>query len=101
MPIFTSEGDLDCKRSLNQLPFQRKKTLRKKVVVVKDTNEEDDKVGKNWVDGEVLHLIVLKGEMEFKFAQNAKKRKKKLNFVFVLDFFFFNFQSLVVHVNII
>ncbi len=63
-------------------PIPKKKTLRKKVVVVKDTNEEDDKVGKNWVDGEVLHLIVLKGEMELKFAQNAKKRKKKVIFFF-------------------
>jgi hypothetical protein len=53
---------------------------------MKDKNEEGDKAGKNWVDGEVLHLIVLKGEMDPKFAKNAKE---KVNFVFVLEFFQF------------
>jgi hypothetical protein len=57
-------------------PIPKKKTLRKKAIVVKDKNEEGDKVGKNWVDGEILHLIVLKGEMELKFAKNAKNKNK-------------------------
>ncbi len=43
---------------------------------MKDENEEGDKVGKNWVDGEVLHLIALRGKMEPKFAKNAKKQGK-------------------------
>jgi hypothetical protein len=30
---------------------------------LKDENEEGEKVGKNSVDGEALHLIILKGEM--------------------------------------
>ncbi len=29
---------------------------------------------KNWMDGEILHLITLKGEMELEFVKNAKKR---------------------------
>jgi len=28
------------------------------------------------VDGEILHLIALRGEMEFEFAQNEKKKDK-------------------------
>jgi hypothetical protein len=35
--------------------------------------EKAEIVGKNWVDGEVLHLIALWGEMEVEFAKNAKK----------------------------
>jgi hypothetical protein len=30
----------------------------KKVVVVKDKDEEDEKTKNNWVDGEILHLIL-------------------------------------------
>jgi hypothetical protein len=32
------------------------------------------KLEKNWVDGEVLHFIVVKGEMKLEFAKNAKKK---------------------------
>jgi hypothetical protein len=28
------------------------------------------------MDGEVLHLIILKGEMELEFVENAKKKGK-------------------------
>jgi hypothetical protein len=55
------------------------------------------KVKNNWVNGEVLHFIALKGEMELEFAQ---KNKKNVNFVFILEFFF-NFETLNVHINII
>ncbi len=58
---------------------------RKKVVVVKDKDEEVDKAKKNWVDGKILHLIALRGKMELKFVQNAKS---KVNFVFVLEIYF-------------
>jgi hypothetical protein len=37
---------------------------------------------KNWMDGEILHLITLKGEMELEFVKNAKK---KVNVVFILE----------------
>jgi hypothetical protein len=43
--------------------------------MLKDKNEKDEKVGKHYVDGEVLHLIDLRGEMELEFS----KYKKKLN----------------------
>jgi hypothetical protein len=36
------------------------------------------------VDGEIIHLIVLRGEMELEFA---KMQKNKVNFVFILEFF--------------
>ncbi len=38
---------------------------------------------KNWMDGEILHLITRKGEMELEFVKNAKK--KKVNFVFIFE----------------
>jgi hypothetical protein len=41
---------------------------------MKEEDEEGEKVeniGKNWVDGEVLHLIALWKEMELEFAKNA------------------------------
>jgi hypothetical protein len=28
------------------------------------------------VDGEALHLIIIRGKMEFKFAKNAKRKGK-------------------------
>jgi len=37
---------------------------------------------KNWMDGEILHLITLKGEMELEFVKNAKK---KVTFIFILE----------------
>jgi hypothetical protein len=43
---------------------------------MKEEDEESKKaenVGKNWADGEVLHLITLSGEMELEFAKNANK----------------------------
>jgi hypothetical protein len=33
------------------------------------------------VDGEVLHLISLRGEMELEFVENAKMQKCKINYV--------------------
>jgi hypothetical protein len=45
------------------------------IVTMKREDEEGEKVEKarkNWVDGEVLHLIALRGEMELEFTINAK-----------------------------
>jgi hypothetical protein len=53
---------------------------------MKYEDEEGEKVGKNWVDGEILHLIVLKGKMEFELTKNTKIQSKIcLHF---LSFFF-------------
>jgi hypothetical protein len=41
---------------------------------MKDKDEEGEKVGKNWVDGEIFQLITLRGEIELDFAQNVNKR---------------------------
>jgi hypothetical protein len=41
---------------------------------MKEEDEEDVKVGKNWVDGEIFQLITLRGEIELDFAQNVNKR---------------------------
>jgi hypothetical protein len=68
------ERDLDLQKIFKLVPIPKKKTLRKKVVVVKDKDEEGDKARKNWEDGEVLHPIALRGKMEFEFAKNAKIR---------------------------
>jgi hypothetical protein len=45
-----------------------------------------EKVGKNWVDGKVLHLIALRGGMELEFTKNAKKQGK-FQLIETLDFF--------------
>jgi hypothetical protein len=37
---------------------------------------ENEKVEKNWVDGEIFHMIALWREMEFEFAINAKEQSK-------------------------
>ncbi len=37
--------------------------------------KKGEKVGKNWVDGELLYLIALRGKKEFEFAKNARKGK--------------------------
>ncbi len=55
------------------------------MVVLKNKDEKTKKTKKNWVDGEILHFITLRGEMELEFAL---KTKKKINFVFILEFFF-------------
>jgi hypothetical protein len=52
---------------------------------MKDEDEKGYKARKILVDGEILHLIILRGEMEFEFA---KKEKEKINLVFMLEFFF-------------
>jgi hypothetical protein len=48
---------------------------------VKDKIEEGEKTRKNWVDGELLYLIALRGKRELKLTKNAKN---KVNFVFIL-----------------
>jgi hypothetical protein len=55
------------------VPIPKKKVPRKKVIVVKD---KDEKSWKNWLDGEVLHLIALRGEMELEFVINAKRKNR-------------------------
>jgi hypothetical protein len=69
------EVDLDLREIPKLIPIPMKRTPRKKAVVVKDEDEGGDKVERNWVDVEILHLIALKGGMEFIFAKNAKKVK--------------------------
>ncbi len=74
------EGDLDLQEIPKLAPLSKKRTTNKKATIV--TMEEEDekgekveKAGKNWVDGEVLHLIALRKEMEFEFTKNAKKTR--------------------------
>jgi hypothetical protein len=52
---------LNLQEILELVPIPKKRTSRKKAVVVKDENEEGDKARKNWVDSKVLHFIALKG----------------------------------------
>jgi len=48
------------------------------MVVLKNKDEKTKKTKKNWVDGEVLHFIALRGEMELEFSP----KKYKGNFFF-------------------
>ncbi len=59
-----SEGDLNLQEIYKPISIPNKRAPRKKVVVVKDKNLEGKKVRKNWVDGEILYLISLRGEIE-------------------------------------
>ncbi len=75
------ERYLDLQEILKMGPFPKKRATKKKVVVVTMKKEDEEgekveKVGENWVDGEVLHLIALRREMEFEFTKNAKKKDK-------------------------
>jgi len=58
---------------------------------MKDKDEEGEKVGKNWVDGEIFQLITLRGEIELDFAQNVNKRviSSLLETLVVLKLIFF------------
>jgi hypothetical protein len=49
------DGDLDLQQILKPVPIPKKKTPKKKAVMVKDEGAEGEKVGKNWVNGEVLY----------------------------------------------
>lgn len=51
---------------------------------MKEEDEEDVKVGKNWVDGEILHLISLWGKMNLEFVLNAKKQDKLYSLLEIL-----------------
>jgi hypothetical protein len=44
------------------------------MVVLKNKDEKTKKTKKNWVDGEVLHFIALRGEMELEFAPKKTRR---------------------------
>ncbi len=67
------EGDLDLQKIPNLVSITKNKAPKKKAVVVKD---EAEKARKKLVDGEMLHLITLRGKMELEFAKNAKKQSK-------------------------
>jgi hypothetical protein len=44
--------------------------------MIKEKDEEHNKVGKDWMDSEILHLITLWREMELEFAKDVKKQSK-------------------------
>ncbi len=64
------------KSLIKPVPIPKKKMPRKKAVVMKDKDEEGEKVGKNWVGGEILHFIILRGKMEFELTKNEKIQSK-------------------------
>jgi hypothetical protein len=53
-----------------------------------EEGEKAEKARKNWVGGEVLHLIALQGEMELEFTKNVKK--KPYNYLLDLIFALFS-----------
>jgi 5'-3' exonuclease len=87
------EGDLDLQEISKLAPLPKKIATKKKttIITMQDEDEEGEKAGKNWADGEVLHLIVLQEGMELEFTKNAKKQGKfqlieTLNLFFLLCF---------------
>jgi hypothetical protein len=63
------EKDLDLHEILKPAPLPKKRATKKKMTIVtmKEEDEEGEKAEKArkiWADGEVLHLIALRGEME-------------------------------------
>jgi hypothetical protein len=70
---------LDLQEIPKLAPLPKKRARKKKVVTMKEDAEEGEKAkkaGKNCANGEVLHLIALRGEMELEFTKNAKKQVK-------------------------
>jgi hypothetical protein len=58
------EGDLDLQEIPKPTPLPKKRTTKKKAIIVTmkeedEEGEEAENIGKNWADGEVLHLIAL------------------------------------------
>jgi hypothetical protein len=41
---------------------------------MKEKNIKKKRIGENWMDGEILHLIALWGKIEFKFIINTKNQ---------------------------
>jgi hypothetical protein len=58
------EEDLNLQEIYKPISIPNKRAPKKKVVVVKDKNLEGEEVRKNWVDGEILYLTSLRGEIE-------------------------------------
>jgi len=59
-PFSQVEGDLDLLEISKFVPLPPKKLIRKKtIVMIKEKDEENNKVGKDWMDSEILHLMAL------------------------------------------
>jgi hypothetical protein len=58
------EGDLNLQEIYKAISIPKKRKPKKKVVMVKDKNLKGEKARKHWVDGEVLYLTSLRGEIE-------------------------------------
>ncbi len=58
------EEDLNLQEIYKPISIPNKRAPKKKVVVVKEKNLEGEEVRKNWVDGEILYLTSLRGEIE-------------------------------------
>jgi hypothetical protein len=92
------EEDLDLQEIPKLALFPKKRATKKNMAIVttKEEDEEGEKAGKFWVDGEVLHLIALQGEMELEFTKNAKKQGK-FQLIETLEFFLrFDFCSIFI-----
>ncbi len=55
------EGNLDLQEIPKSAPLPKKITTKRKAIIVtmKEEDEEGEKAGKKWADGEVLHQIAL------------------------------------------
>jgi hypothetical protein len=78
------ERDLDLQKILKLIIIPKKKTQWKKVIM-KMKFFLMKKMENNWVDGETLHFIALRGKMKLEFTQNEKR---KVNFIIIHLFYF-------------
>jgi hypothetical protein len=75
MSIFPNGKGYEFTRNPKISSHSKEKTSRKRMIMMKDENEKDEKIGKHYVDGEVLQLIGLRGKMELEFSKIQKKIK--------------------------
>jgi len=72
MPFHKWKGIWIYKGIFKLVPIPKKKAPSKKTIVMKHKNEKGEKVEKNWVDDEILHLIDIREEMEPEFVPKKK-----------------------------
>jgi hypothetical protein len=77
---FKMEGDLDLQGIFKLVPIPKKKAPNKNIIVMKNKNEKGAKVGKIWVDDEILHLIAIRREMELECAKKKNKKTHKITY---------------------
>jgi hypothetical protein len=90
------ERDMNLQEIPKLIPIVKEKISRKRTIMMKDENEKGKKFRKHWVDGEVLHLIGLKGEMELEFSKSSSSNLLQGALINQLSFIIFLFFVVLV-----